>query len=1361
MINPKSVTTMNRTQCITFLNQFGLEEDDEYLMMKVWLKAIANHQTPFVGLQLALKSLSYTDNTTKYTNSIACKIYKAIGEMKEDVNEDDADDPLPSELSLADYEETINMALDFCLLGGGERGLHIYEVNNVAIERPLEEFHNTKSDCQAFLGQFNNIEKDVKEAIVEIWFVNMKRGEDPVEALKVTLLSSINLHYVEVVLANEILEAFGKLINKNIELFKEKPKEPAKKQVVAPAVSEVIKAVVSEVSPDYVNMDYNEWDKINKSQGKGVVIESPDVDFSETVKKVPSEVRNQSYQCKYTTFELCEKAIDDNNRDYFNMFKWKYSPKHNAEYDRIRNEATERMASTKTPEELIKEAIEYRKTHQYILTVPRINTKATFTRVVKTDKLDSATIRKMTIHRGSKIFYEGINEVMCPQQIAVHPYVDFDFDFEDMTTEEEKQDFVEGVFKWLDSLKPVFGKYCAGGYTKLQWFADKYFSCGYSLYKGEGHQVSLHVIFYEKAILVNDLIELFRGTQYTKGIHEKIDRNVYQIDKRRLLRHILSPKLNINKDTHKPENRLYNGTYLMDHEPENLCDTFVALSGNETPVSDDLLYEFFGFRHENHIPKQGSKPPVKTPVKTPVKNHVIGTIDASFVDIDDKQCGFYEEKRVKVILPKEYMQKLFELVPWRRYGDFMFHANDLLHKAVTAFIANSPYSYDDTIELLNGWWLREPHHNHDNEMSEMVAKEYYRDGIHDQKNNSYYTLFYSYVCSQIPKREFFEEEACKEYNVPKEVYREYRQELDKKYATCQKNRNLSRSYYPYIKELEQEASKIDKLPKAPGAISNSKEDDFADLYESTTINQYDWLPEIMKMLHPENDEKIKLKEAVKFKFHTTMFKLDEIIKEKTVTTKGQWDMLDKIEFEFGKRIMAMNIAPSEGGIFYYRYNNYKDEETKGLMTINYNPLKGFVNKTTKDALQYFYENHPFDPTKIWITSLRELQKLSREQRLLSIYSVSDDDPRLEDAKRFIEIIRKTFRRPIDARAYFEFLRKKLENPNTKLDYNICCYGASGVFKTALTNILGLFLSTKILSMTDVQNKFNQWIIDTSLSIVEEIGQQEENAADKAEALKRILNWNVNVEVKNGPHVDVDSCMNMIMNCNFDSIGGLMDFRPTDDMNRRFIFMPRIRPANWKVDLNWGSSYINDKNNWRFVCAVVLREPYLTDDERKCLMTCQEEEEHPRFKTVVGKRGVLLYDDVKECVTRTDRSNVNITKRRLNSYCLNIDALGKKLKHNDNYNAGGLTEKALLVTQEVLENNPHGYNYVIDIVKLYFIYVMRPSETAAMMLLEQLKMDYPGCEESETYKSEMRKLEKAGYISSFSDIIQPNPEMDDE
>ena len=102
-----------------------------------------------------------------------------------------------------------------------------------------------------------------------------------------------------------------------------------------------------------------------------------------------------------------------------------------------------------------------------------------------------------------------------------------------------------------------------------------------------------------------------------------------------------------------------------------------------------------------------------------------------------------------------------------------------------------------------------------------------------------------------------------------------------------------------------------------------------------------------------------------------------------------------------------------------------------------------------------------------------------------------------------------------------------------------------------------------------------------------------------------------------------------------------------------------------------------------------------------------------------------------------------------------------MKHNDNYNAGGLTEKALLVTQEVLENNPHGYNYVIDIVKLYFIYVMRPSEKATMMLLEQLKMDYPGCEESETYKSEMRKLEKAGYVSSFSDMIQPNPEMDDD
>ena len=1235
-------------------------------------------------------------------------------------------------------------------------------LQNKTMNATIQTFNGTKKECQDFISQFKGIPDDVKLTLPEIWFTEIKRGEAPEMALLITLNNTLEHRYIKAVKANEILEAFGKLINKSIELFN----SDIDKQVKITYDNKAISAFFDSI--DYDKMDYNEWKKKYEEEGKGVVIESPDVDFSESIKKVPSEIRNKNNQCDYKTFELCEKEINDDNRDYFYMFDWNYSPKQNIEYKKKLAEANKRMYSTETPEELIKETIDYRKTHQYILTVPRINSKKNYTRVVRTEKLDAVTIKKMAIHRGSKVFYEAINEVLCPQLIAVHPYVDFDFDFEGMTEDEEKQEFVKGIFEWLDSLEPVFGKYCAGGYTKMKCFADEYFPYGYSLYNGIGHQLSLHVIFYEKAILVSDLIELFKvsnnNPQYTKGVHENVDRNVYEVNTRRVLRHILSPKLSLSKETRKPEDRLYNGCYLKDHEPKHPCDSFVALSGNETPVSDDLLYEFFGFRHANHIPKVVPKSSSKSSFKSSSKSSFKSTTCLKTVkkeseepeEFDDGERNTeWHEEVVKVILPKEYMRKLFDLLPWCRYGDFLYKSENPLHKALKAFIANSPYSYDDTLELLESWWLREPHHNHDNQMSIMMEADYYdkKTGIHDQHNNCYYEGFYHYIRSLIPKREVIEDEVCKEYNLPNEVYTLYKTEINKKYETCKKNKNLARSYYPYIKNLEQEASKIDKLPKY-------QKDDYTDLTGTSDVSQYDWLPEIIKVAHPENDEKIKVKESVRFKFHVTMFKLDTIIKEKSAESNDKREALDKIKFEFGKRIMAMNVSPSEGGYFYYRYNNYKDEGTKKLMTINYDPRQGFVNPTSVPTLEFFYHNHPFDATKIWITSLRELQKLMREQKLLSVYSVSDSDPRTEDARRFIEIVKKTFRRPIDAKAYFEFLRKKLEEPTRKLDYNLCCYGASGVFKTALTNILGAFLTTKILSMTDVQNKFNQWIIDTSLSIVEEIGQQEENASDKAEALKRILNWNVNVEVKNGPHIDVDSCMNMIMNCNFDSIGGLMDYRTTDDMNRRFIMMPRIRPDNWKDDLKWGSSYISDKKNWRFITAMILREPYLTDEEREELMKYQEEEEYPRFKTAVGKRSVLFYDEVKVNLIYVDSELARSKKCRSNSYCLNISELSKKLQVNKDYNAGGLTERALLLSLGVLDHTSQSYNYVTDVVKLYFTYVKRDTPKATKMLLDRLKEDYPGCEESETYKSELEKLNKEPCMNSVVDMLQENPEMDD-
>ena len=492
-----------------------------------------------------------------------------------------------------------------------------------------------------------------------------------------------------------------------------------------------------------------------------------------------------------------------------------------------------------------------------------------------------------------------------------------------------------------------------------------------------------------------------------------------------------------------------------------------------------------------------------------------------------------------------------------------------------------------------------------------------------------------------------------------------------------------------------------------------------------------------------------------------MFKLQQLMKAEIDVAKSKRVPLEKIKCEFGKRVMALNGPDTDKCYKCSRYNNFYDESTKKLVTMTYDSKRDPIIPTTEQILKNFYTEEQIDVSRYWHTSLRELEILRKEQKLLQLYAVSDSDPRADNARRFIEIIKKTFRRPIDAKAYFEFLRKKLENPDKKLDYNLCCYGASGVFKTALINIVSIFINTKILSMKDVENQFNDWIVGTSLAVVEEIAQQEERAADKAEALKRNLNYVVNIQVKRGPFFDYESSMDMIMNCNFASIGGLMDYRETNDMARRFILMPRIRPDNWDEDLEWGKKYIADRNNWKFIAGMILREEYLTDDERKELLKYQKDEEQARFKTMAGKRGVLGYDVLTSFLIYNDVTTARKKKLRKNSYCLNVDSLSQELKRNTSYNAGGQTEKAFLLSIGVLDNQAQKYNYVVDIVKFYFTYISLTSPRATQFLLNKLKENYPGCEESETYKNELKSwLEETG-VESLTDEIKENPEVNDE
>lgn len=1231
----------------------------------------------------------------------------------------------------------------------------------------------TREEMEEFLKPFDFLTTSLKNLIPSLWFTRVNKGATLFDALKATVRLYVTTKTLKESDVNIIMEALDVKLVFNVDSKESEPKEVEPKEVepkkVAQVKPETVKSETKQV--DYVHMSKDEWRNLRTEQKKvAKPIEQPDPDYSKFLEAIPAEKRCIYHQQKLITYDISEQEVTEHNKEFFDMFVWPMSPVHSNELKAANNKAYDMMTNSEDPEELCKERIDYMASHRFILTVPRINSFAENTRVVSTDNINLEVIQQMREWKDQKgnIVNEAINEVLTPQMIAVHPYIDFDFNFDkpDEQTDEQKLAIVDGVFNWLEQLKKnVFGKYCVGGYTKVKCLADKYFDKDYELYKGAGKQLSLHVIFYEKAMLVSDLIKLFEVKNsefiYTKNMCFSVDPKVYEIGQRRVFRHTLSPKLGREEGKeYKELNLMYNGKFLNDYQPPLFEDSFVTLTGRETPVKQEALKEFFDYDHLN--PK-GEVPKAKVPKdKSPKPSNGSEKVDTPRSNKVEFQDDNYKEYKIKVTLPKEYMRNLLDMVPWKHYGESgLYQPENLLHQSISAFIANSPYSEKDTLELLDSWWLKDSHRTHDGEMSKMVDKEYFKDGIHDQHNNTYFHCFFKYVTSLVPRVEEIEAKYCENYNINIGIYKLFKDDLNKKYVAATKNRNFNRDYKPYINRLEAAASQIVDLPIAP----SQSQDDYSDLTGSDSENsQYDWLPEIMKIVYPgtagEDAKKPKINDSTKFKFHVTMFKLQQMMKEEIEAAKSKREPLEKIKCEFDKRVMSINDIDTDECYKCSIYNNFYDESSKDLVTLTYNRRKEPIRSTTEKKLREFYKYETIDVTRFWHTSLEELEKLSKEQRLLPVYAVSNLDSRTKDAKKFIEIVKKTFRRPIDAKAYFEFLRKKLEKPEEKLDRSICCYGASGVFKSAMTDIVSSFITTKILSMKDVENQFNYWIIGTSLAVVEEIAQQEERAGDKAEALKRIHNHHVNVQAKHGDLFDTVSHMNMILNCNFASIGGLMDFRETNDMSRRFILMPRIKPDNLGDDIDWGGKYIRDGTAWKFIAAMILREEYLTDEEREELLKYQKEEETPRFKTKAGNRGILNYVTLQGFLRYTGKTSAESKGKRTNMYCLYVDSLSQELKKNNPSNAGNQSEKAFLQNIGVLDLKNQRYNYVIDIAKYYLTYVSCSIPEATQILLKQLAVDYPWCVESETYKNELKSwLEETG-AESLNDEIEENPETPD-
>ena len=264
-------------------------------------------------------------------------------------------------------------------------------------------------------------------------------------------------------------------------------------------------------------------------------------------------------------------------------------------------------------------------------------------------------------------------------------YVHLYFDFDSIETIEQWDD----VHNWLDTLVPVFGRYSVGGYTNNNEIG---FEKMFKYIPDAHHTLSCHVVYYETKIMTNILMDLMKHTKdgYIHKIHTQCDPNVYKLNTRQLMRHVLSDKFYNRKND---KNAKTAGSFL--DEDSMPSHSIITIHGDEEDIDYTKLTELFG--HGQVIEE---KPVAKAPTKT--KKHI--TID----DIE------YEDKLIKFTYN--------DMLTFLRYFDNCF--NTLISDLVPLW--HSPYDKDFLLEVVQDWY-NEVEHSKPEQATDIINRYYERE----------------------------------------------------------------------------------------------------------------------------------------------------------------------------------------------------------------------------------------------------------------------------------------------------------------------------------------------------------------------------------------------------------------------------------------------------------------------------------------------------------------------------------------------------------------------------------------------------------------------------------------------------------
>ena len=271
-------------------------------------------------------------------------------------------------------------------------------------------------------------------------------------------------------------------------------------------------------------------------------------------------------------------------------------------------------------------------------------------------------------------------------------------------SKEDAMKYYNDAMKFMNDIKFDFGNYAVCGYSNNSEIAEE-INCRYN--ENAEKILSLHIVFYEKCLLINDLLKLFDENRY--NIPYWIDKSVYEISQRRAFRHGKSPKYITWKDMTKRDQTKFTsaiGEMLNDKNDEDLLIT---------PTEANILNRVLDI---NSLLVWFDKKQVEIEINN-VENTTVKALNHEDFTVIIEEINEYDYKIIEEINviddPKclELMLKCFE------------PTHSSLEK-LCCIIGASPFDQEILLKYFESWYFFEGHTHNNLGTINAYFKKYYK-----------------------------------------------------------------------------------------------------------------------------------------------------------------------------------------------------------------------------------------------------------------------------------------------------------------------------------------------------------------------------------------------------------------------------------------------------------------------------------------------------------------------------------------------------------------------------------------------------------------------------------------------------------